>query len=209
MRESGFTERYGYLVLRRINYFEEPSPAQQARISATGLSHKEILVRYKGIEGEPWPETPCLQDIRISDSKGIVLEDQMIELAQYYHQALKIYGRVDMICLANPYCADESLLEHAEFVGYDWGCFESQYNYFSSVFNEIVYGLYPQLTEFADTLNDNLLFPTLDAAEAFSQKRLSLLDGSHDLETFEAGEPCGTISVYVPSIVRKLNKQVT
>jgi len=87
------------------------------------------------------------------------------------------------------------------FCGFDYGFYESEVNYYSVVFNEVIYGRYLELRQFGRQLNSNLLIPDLGTLKGIESVRIRLVDMGADLEGAEGEEQFAYIAVYRPYIV--------
>ena len=189
----------GLLVVRRINWFSAPPTGQPVaeRTAAVAKSHEEILRTYRGIEGEPWPI--------LEDMTGIHLEEGLASCAQYsivftyYETVAKIYPCDLIHCELTPKSVSlpRDLPPGFIFCGYDYGCYLSETNYFSSLFNEVIYGKYEVLRDYAKFLNEHLLLPSLDLVSRLDTSRRTLAEEGADLET-EDGEIFAPIAVHAP-----------
>ncbi|MEO8137700.1 MAG: hypothetical protein ABI831_27425, partial [Betaproteobacteria bacterium] len=81
------------------------------------------------------------------------------------------------------------------FRGFDYGHYESETNYFSSILNEILYGIYPELTSMIASLNPWLLLNTAHDVQRLESTREELMRHECDLESAE-DEAFGPVSIY-------------
>jgi hypothetical protein len=84
------------------------------------------------------------------------------------------------------------------FLGYDYGNYISEDNYYSVIFNEITFGQgqHETLREYTKYLNKNLLFSSLDHISALEKTRIELRMGGAHLEDEYQGEEFQPIAVY-------------
>lgn len=70
------------------------------------------------------------------------------------------------------------------FIGYDYGACDEEIlpHLYSSIFNEILFGIQPLLIEFKDILNEHLLFETKTAVEDYVLVHLKLHEEKADVE---------------------------
>jgi len=147
-----------------------------SRETSIGISAEEARQRYRGFDGIVWPGETV---------RSIPLEDGLAplsELPRLLAYASDLDG-VDLI-----YCAFEGPPDsHGfRFLGYDIGYFESEYNHFSTILNEIVFGEMDEMTRFGPVLNRSLLFDSSHDAERVVATRTRLLPSAHGaLETGE------------------------
>ncbi len=179
----------GLLVVGRsgnagIEPFRQPAlPSQKV---GAGL-------RYKGLDGEPWPR----EDMR----RHIVLEGGVASLDQYdavlsYYRSVRLQTSCDIIYLERPRSSDftPTAVRDLQFCGYDYGYYSWEYAYYSVILNEVIFGLYEQMRRHAQMLNGCLLFASLSATERLDATRRTLLATGADLEDGE--KQCGAIAIY-------------
>jgi hypothetical protein len=180
----------GYLVVRRVDWFTEFSRAD--RLPAVNLSHKEILECYRGVDGEPSPEIPNVEVPLLQ--AGLAPGDKFSAVEAFYYAASNQY-LCDLLYVqlvpASTFVR-ASPLELA-FLGYDYGYYLSESNLYSSLFHEIIYGLYPQMRTLATVLNNHLLLPSMDVVELVHRTRSQLIKTGADLERDETSIP---IAIY-------------
>src|SRR5258707_8020628 len=120
------------------------------------MTHQEILIKYRGFEGKPWPDHETVKGIQLQNALASL--DQLKIVEEYYGKVSQAYS-CDLLCLAlhedfNPL----PLLPTAyRFLGYDYGFYLSETGVFSSLFHEVIYGMYPEMTQFSRLLNTSLL----------------------------------------------------
>lgn len=187
MRPEGLT------IIRRINLPSEYPEVATKRLPVGTLSHEEVFKRYRGIDGEPWPEALGLRDITLEAGLASVRQYQAIET---YFKRVSDEHLCDLLYLRFPRGAHETHLTPLDFafLGFDYGFYSSEDNLYSSISNEVIYGLYGQMTSHAKLLNKNLLLPTLNTVAALSHTRDELLRNGADLETNDG--PFVAIAVY-------------
>jgi len=194
MTSSELDSREGFLVVQRINYFEDPEFRGERRGAVLSLSHEEVVNRYKGFEGEPWPAELDATGIQLID--GLAPADQYELVKAYYREATRSHPGSDLIYLQVPGQADSSApLRQHKFVGYDYGYYVSEFGLFSAIFNDIIYGAYAELRTFAELLNDALLFTSLDDVKMVHKTREDLIEAGAALEQDE-DEPFIPIAIY-------------
>jgi hypothetical protein len=182
----------GLLVVRRINYFEHTLQTIEQHQPALPLSHDKILAQYKGFEGQPWPDEHGVEDLDLD--RGLAPPRCYDVVVDYYRRVSHIWA-CELLYLAFIDSPNVALPKprNFSFCGYDYGYYVSEFNLYSSLFNEIIYGKYEPLRAFVQILNENLLIPSLDAFEKIDRTRQELLAAGADLET---DEPCGPISIH-------------
>lgn len=183
----------GLLVVRRVNWFEDIAvPAVTNRTPAVSLSHQQILTAYRGFEGEPWPDREILNGIRLQN--GLASLDQHAIVEEYYGKVSQEYLS-DLICIGSPkgFNSLPSLPTAYVFLGYDYGFYLTETGVFSSLFHEVIYGMYPEIRRFSSLLNSCLLLPTIEVAKELELTRNSLLAVGADLEGYEK---CYPVAIY-------------
>src|SRR5438876_4141387 len=194
-------EQGGLLVVKRINWFSNPPTGRPVadRIPAVAGSHDAILRRYRGIEGEAWPDGCEKQGLRLEG--GLASCEQYKLVSDYYGKVCKRY-QCDLIhCQPAPTgeVKPPGVPLHFNFHGFDSGYYLSESNNYSSLFNEVIYGKYDELKAYARLLNDSLVLPSIDIADKLNRSRRSLIEEGADLETSEDGEVFVAIAIHVPT----------
>jgi len=184
MTSSELDQREGFLVVRRINYFEEPQFRTAPRNAVLSLSHVEVLNRYKGFEGDPWPDELDSTGIQLVD--GLAPADQYELVKAYFERATQSRTLCDVIYLQIPgEVRRPAPLPRFKFRGYDYGYYVSEFGLFSAIFHDVIYGDYAELRAFAELLNDALLFTSLDDAKMVDKTREDLIERGAALEQDE------------------------
>lgn len=191
------TNTAGLLVVKRTNFFKDERYKPVSRLPALDLSHEEVVKRYRGFDGEPWPQVIGLENISLRD--GLASLQQQQAVVAYLTETKKKFS-CDMLYLSLG--APPALISPPEsfcFLGYDYGFYVSESNYFSALFHEVIYGLYPELRELSRLLNGQLLFSSLIDVQGLEEARERLLAAGGDLETDE--EQFTAISIWGQSEV--------
>jgi hypothetical protein len=184
----------GLLVVRRLNWQTDlpiDDPVFEADINepTIPLSHEEIRNRYRGFEGWPWPDCPGAQRPPLAD--GLAAFSDLSTAEQYYKAVSKLYP-CDLLYLN---AGRNQPLSDFRFLGYDYGYYLSEGNYFSSLLNEVIYGIHDEMTRYAEFLNYDLLLPDLALAKRVHDTRTDLLqDTEASLE--RDGEIFAPITIY-------------
>lgn len=185
----------GILVVRRVDYFAEGRFKTSPVSPSVDLGNSDVLTCYRGIEGEPWPLEP--ERVGLDLSSGLVPLHCLDKVLGYFHVARKCFHcdliYIDTVQGNTPQIAPPNGFW---FCGFDFGWYQSEYNLFSAIFNEIIYGRYSELRFFGAKLNENLLLPSMADISAFVQARQQLIEKGADLETAEEGDGLGPIAVY-------------
>lgn len=190
----------GFLVVKRTNWFSSLPTGQPVpdRFPAIASSHDDILKSYRGIEGEVWSDGEDLKELYLR--RGLAMSDHFDIVSAYYTRVCSKY-QSDFIHCCEMHLDDE-LPTHLPpsflFRGFDYGYYDSEDNHYSSLFNEIIYGKYPELRAYAKTLNSSLLFPTMEIVRRVDLTRKDLITKNADLETAEAEEAFAPIAIHAP-----------
>lgn len=158
----------GYLLIGRQDHTEGLPGANRPAVK---LSREEIHLRYRGLEGEPWPNPPA--------KLGAFLEKGFLP-AKVLPQARKYYEIV-----ANEFLADLLYIEPfthmggenelpREFVllGFDFGYYHVSEDFTtlkSNIYTEVLFGEQEELREMGGELNESLLFPDNRSLKQFSR----------------------------------------
>lgn len=193
----------GFLVVRRINYFTDRRYySSKERAPSIFGGHDEVLKYYRGIEGEPWPlNTDLINNFLI---EGLLPLNQYKVAAKYYEEVNKKY-LCDLIYLQTytKSNSQEVLPDNFSFGGYDYGIYISEYNYYSVIFHEVIYGKYDELRDYSKYLNNNFLFSSIDIVKRLENTRNQLLKLGADLETVDVNEIFVPISIHLYPSLRK------
>lgn len=192
---SEMSYKGGILVLRRVNYLLDDRYKAVNRIPASPWTHEEVLEFYRGIEGEPWPLDTEPDGITLVD--GLAPIEQYESVLRYYEKASGKY-RCDILYIQFPpqEHIHATLSTKLIFLGYDYGFYYSEFNYYSVVFHEIIYGAYNELKSLSKYLNPNLLLSTSFGVETVERARKRLLEDGYDLEVADTDEAFQAIAVY-------------
>ncbi len=185
----------GIAVIRRINYFLEDKLSNKKNLSTVDMDHAEILKSYMGIEGDPWPVINSFTESNLVN--GLVASSKPESAISYYQEVSKQhYCDVIFMVIGSMLNEVERINENITFCGFDYGLYCSEYNCYSAIFNEIIYGKYEELKIFSTKLNKSLLLPTADLIKNFHEARNSLVALGADLETAEVDEEFLPIAIY-------------
>jgi len=173
----------GLLVVERAYRFQRKTVGRQ-----------DIVAKYRGIEGKPWPDEASK---KYKVSCGLAIPEHLPEILTYY-QAVSKNRKCDLLFIQThevPKRTDPPPSGFT-FCGYDFGNYISEYNLFSVIFNEVLFGKHDELRRFTSCLNANLLFDKEDDIEKLKVVREKLAQDGADLETVEPDEEFCGISVY-------------
>lgn len=192
-------ERFGYLVVERVNWFSPSVPGgpRAERTPAVPLSHEEILLQYRGIDG--WPvegDEPRGADSEGSLSASGLLSSYSEALERAQSQANP--ARCDVLLVSRDSVPSRlpNLPAQFDLLGYDFGFLCTASYSYSVVLNEVLYGQYPELRRIASDLNQHLLLPSTTAMQDLIETRARLIAGGADLETLDEGEAPTRVIVF-------------
>lgn len=162
----------GILLLRRTDWHEFGK-----RLPVIGLNQNEVISRYRGIEGDLWPDESSAQ-FSATDT-GLAPIAAASEILRFAARLCELSPdkQYDVILVDPSLSANNSAP-----IGYECGYLEGDQNVFSAILNDIIYGRFPALINFRTALNEHLLFNSLDAAKSFLQCRDELIQAGYDLE---------------------------
>ncbi len=185
----------GLVVLRRVNYFADARFRPRLVAPSVDLSVSQILTRYRGIEGEPWPLEEELEGIHLSG--GLASLYQLKDVVLYFKRSRELFLCDPIYLKLAPANIGYTELPRAfSFCGFDYGMYQSAFNLYSAVFNEVIFGRHPETRAFGRTLNEHLLLPSADAVRQYERVRQHLVQGGVDLEVTEEGETFAPMAVY-------------
>jgi hypothetical protein len=177
----------GWLVVKRYEVAHRP-PVRP-------LTHESVRATYHGLDGIAWPAGTATLELQDGLLPGFLFKE-----AFDYWASMKT-GGIDLVCL----CSLPSQHNHraddptSAFCGYDYGNFVSEHNHFSSVLNEVVYGVNEEMSAFASRLNKALLFDTVADIAALESVRRRLKQLGRPLESEEEGEEFTAIGIFRPA----------
>jgi hypothetical protein len=161
---------------------------------ALGLSHEEIRSRYRGVEGDPWPDGDGLSAISL-DSFGLAAFEQFDRVFDYY---LRLNDPVafDLLAIGSSNVRPSSL-NALIFVGFDYAYgLDTEFHY-SLIHDEVVYGRTEEMRSFAERLNEWLLLPSVHDVESLHETRARLVAaGSRSIEELVDEDRPSAVSVY-------------
>ncbi len=79
----------------------------------------------------------------------------------------------------------EKIKNQAIKIGYEYGFYKDELNFYSSVFHEIIFGNFTELISFKDKLNESYLFPSYEIAKKYTSIHHQLLTRKIDVEDDE------------------------
>jgi hypothetical protein len=154
-----------------------------------GLSHDEAFRKYRGFEGVVWGLPESSSEIT---TKYPFLSKTGVGSICDFEIIRHIFERdfdedSDLIYLGRSRRPPD-LPDDFVFAGYDFGICYGFINHarYSIIFNDIVYGFYPELRELGSLLNENLLLARAEDGQLLKNTRKRLEERGCALETFEA-----------------------
>lgn len=173
----------GTLLIHRTNWFDKSKwPHVKEKRPSIMLDHVDILRRYRGLEGELWPNNSAML-FNLGECSIAPLEKYNKIHAYYVDMATRDIDEIyDFISLGEPTIASKN---NPLFLGFEAGYLNSPDNVFSCIFNDVIYGQYKELTCFARFLNKHLLFSSQEIARELLGVRNNLISKGLDLESDE------------------------
>lgn len=163
----------------------------------TSSSNLQIAANYRGFDGDAWPLEDSLCEAFLTKDGLIALADESVAY-EYY---LKTLQKMPCDCLY--LSAGEDLSASVPitsrtmlFCGYDFGNYISRYNYFSIIFNEILFSHYAEMLRFKRYLNSHILLSDKMLISEIIEARNRLQLQQMDIETEEHGEEFEPIAVF-------------
>ncbi|MDH4101743.1 MAG: hypothetical protein OEV28_14355 [Nitrospirota bacterium] len=187
----------GLLVVKRGNWWDR-CQGKGSYKSQDGSPSDEILQKYRGIEGFPWPEEDGKDKLGLEN--GLAPLGKFTVVRDYFQKVAAKYP-VDFVCICFPVRQKQMTIELPEnflFLGYDYGNYISEYNLFSALLNEVVWGQNEEMRSYTRCLNEYLLFPKIEIVNELDRVRKKMLEHGVDLETEEEGEELEPIMIYQP-----------
>jgi hypothetical protein len=194
-----FLPTNGFLVIERDEYGEEfKSKLNQTNRFVKPAYVEGVLKGYRGVEGRPWfLEEP---------TNGIDLKSGLAPIEQYelvytfYRKKCGSKNVCDFIYLHNGLekNAGEMTIPNCIFCGYDYGIYASEWNNYSVLFYEVLFGVYEELRTLSNNVNEYYLLPSIEIVTQVEKTRQKLIESNSNisLETYEEGECFGPIAVY-------------
>lgn len=191
----------GLIVIRAVDWRAEfPSrPSVQEALKRAVLPYEDICARYRGIDGEAWPELVA-QDALDLDA-GLAPAGSLYKVTGYFHNLPADCDARLLMCARQDRTAEgEPPTDDFVFRGFDVGHWFNEYiagGYtYSAVCNELLFGQYEELRRHFDMLNESLLFPDIAHAADFIAVRRVLLERGADLEESDDEFPMCIISIH-------------
>ena len=178
---------------------------------------KKTVNKYRGFDGKyTWPnaewqseESDTLKSVNriyiISINKtgfesitminGLVSADKLNQVLTY-RQKLQEENRLLYLKYSGYTSIPKAIQEKFIFLGYDYGNYVSEGNYYSLILHEIIGGARREFKDFAKYLNHNLLFSSLDITPSLEKIKKELLAQGAHLEDEQEGEEFQPIAVY-------------
>ncbi len=190
--------RAGLLVVKRYHWFRDQRVLAQTgppRQPSVSLSHEEILQRFRGVEGDSWPDADGKPEVPLGGS-GLVSPSMAADVRRYFDDVSSRQLCDLLFCVSS---GDEGAIavpEGFSFCGYDLSPGTSDLTCYSAVYNEVIYGLYPELRECSARLNGHLLLPSLAEVEGVLDLRERLGREGADLEDHGNRQAAAVIAIH-------------
>ena len=138
------------------------------------LSVEDVINLYQGFEGE-------LIDILLIPEDEIE-QNEIIEKLDSEITKKKL---TTLLVLDTSDSFPKTFENSAKFVGYDVGICDEDTGFYSSIFNEILFGKITELTSIQKQLNNALLFNSLTLAEKYVMLHAQLAIDGKDVESYQ------------------------
>jgi hypothetical protein len=148
-----------------------PAGTLRRQPPALDLDPEDVFERYRGFDGQAWPNGELLGFVGES---GLAPITSFAEVLGYMR--LLPTGTAALIAIG------ESPGGTFQLAGFDVGAFLSRYAHFSVLLNEVIFGTLDELRGYAGRLNSNLLMPSAAQAQDLLALRARLHDSGADLE---------------------------
>ncbi len=189
----------GLLIVERENWFESPSygaTEEAAATPAVPVPLGEVWRTYRGIDGIPWPSS--------QDTDELILSGGVASLDQY-GAVVGVLGRdsqaakVDLLYIRPSQSRGflARVPKEFSFIGFDVGYVDGDFNCFSVLLNEVIFGSLPAMRQLSDNLNEYLLLPSEAAARTVVDVRNMFSRDTPELEDLEEGEGPFCIEVHL------------
>jgi hypothetical protein len=151
------------------------------RAPVLGLTHREVAIRYRGFESSQWGNRDWASNYPFLPETGL---GDVSQFSQIRDILWRDFGSNSDLLYIGGLEAPAGLPDAFEFVGFDYGYYESVWGNYSILLNEVVYGLHPTMRQFGDLLNEHLLLADAVQTDRIGTCRTSLLaQGVDCLET--------------------------
>lgn len=147
---------------------------------------------YHGFDGQ---SVSLDIDTSIVLNNGLASVEQLEQVLKYkstFKESRLIYIQISKAIEEIP----QIIQKKFTFVGYDYGNYISEYNYYSFILHEIISGHGEEFKNYEKYLNENLLFSSLDHIPALEKTIIELRAKGAGLEDEYKGEEFQPIAVY-------------
>lgn len=171
------------MIVTGVNLAERGGFAgDPTRLPILGLGHDEVARRYRGFDRDAWGERDVETDYDFLPESGLGNLREFDRIRQILEND---FGENSDLIYLGGLDRPPGLPDDFVFVGYDYGEFDTIDNYFSIIYNEIIYGFYPDLRKFGSLLNENLLLSKAEDGEPMRTTHLFLEKGGCDVEELD------------------------
>ncbi len=161
---------------------------------------KYVKEHYKGIDGHSWSafsekelEIVCQYATRIGKESMIGIYERMkVKYSDADLDLLYFHG--------GPVTPNTTSIVNSDFIfcGYDFGVFDSTWNVYSIILNEVIFGAYDELRRTSKKLNPFLLFSDMNDIKELQIRREQVMADGGKLEEFDENDDIVSVfSVYV------------
>jgi hypothetical protein len=183
--------RSGLLVVARRDYQAEGLGRRRVRHAA--FSDAEVLELYAGVDGHLWPHDPEAAGIHLE--RGLASLTDIDRVAQYA-ASLNVRTRCDVLRIDREPINSPTDEAGWEFLGFDFGVVEGEFNVYSFLYHEVIYSRFNELGAFARRLNRHLLIDRLEVIRELRAALDDLESSGERFETTDAPEICDPLAVF-------------
>ena len=180
----------GLIVIKRYRAggTDAVSTGAMRRVPSLNLIPSQVLLRYRGLDGQPWPRELAEPSVVHGFAPVTRLDAILARLRDL--RSAEPYEILDRVCLSKGHDVEPAPAEFKQ-LGIDYGFYGGADETYSVLFHEVAFGLEPGMRELASLLNEHLLLSDVAALETVSATRQRLLASGADLENAEAEIPRG------------------
>lgn len=194
----------GQLVVQRFRPEDIAPSRRSVEIVHAGkiISVGRAIEAYRGFDGlKLWPQVEAFEGIMLDGA--LAPASQLSAVLQYASAICR--DRCDLLfCdVITDFGSHVVRTSGLPFLGFDYGWLESEYNRFSVVLHEVVFGSLERMREYTTLLNRNLLFDSLSDVVALARERESHKNREGlELESVDRGVRLVAVAVYDLGVAR-------
>lgn len=183
--------RVGLYVVERVDLADHGDATSRSPFQ--GISPAEVMDRYSGIDGQPWPRNP--EAVGIDIERGLA-SFKHLEAVRKYLKSLRPTRRCDFLVMDR--AGTESSIDRPDlvFLGYDFGFIEGEDNVYSFLHSEVIHPRLDELAAIAPRLNRFLLADSPSLLADIRRQQVQLEARGVQFETTVSPETCEIFSVF-------------